>query len=456
MTALTAADPKTRLARIDAVRREADWVREPGIGKHVFLGLLMIAVFVGGAGYWATSAQIDGAVVAPATFVVEGNRKTVQHLDGGIVRSLHVSDGDFVREGDLLVELDSTESDVESDVLAGQFGEIVVRRARLLAQIAGLDAFGEASAAARLNGLVVGDVWRLPYITQRQLFDAERNARRTERDVLDQRVLSLTMQIEGLEDQRAANTRQLEITGTELTALQSLFDKGLVAAPRLNAVRIEIERLIGVDANLRTRQAEARNQIGALRLTGLSQQNLRNEALSAELSAVEAQLASIEPRFLGALERGRRIEVVAPATGKIVNMAIHTAGGVIRPGQAILDIVPVDETLILQARVSPSDVDKLTIGQETRIRLSAFADADTPEAIGRILGISADSLEDERTGEMYFEAKVALADDQPEAVKRRKLLPGMPADLFFNTGERTAMEYLVQPLTDRLARSFVE
>lgn len=456
MTAVTERSRKRERARIETIRREAALAREPGIGRFVVFGMLVIGLFVGGAGYWAASATLDGAVVAPAAFAVEGERKTVQHLDGGIVRRIHVRDGDDVKEGDVLVELDSTESDVEIHVLGGRLGDVVIRRARLVAQIAGRDIFDEAAAVARLDGMPEDAAWRTSFATQSQLFETERRARLAEREILDQRVRGLESQIAGLEEQRVANARQLEITRTELASLQTLFDKGLVAAPRLNAVRIDIERLSGADASLRTQQARAENDIGALRLTAVSQAKLRDEALSAELSVVETQLATLEPQYLGALARRRRIAVTAPASGKVVNMAIYTAGGVIRPGQDILDIVPLDEALIVKARINTADIDKLAVGQTTRVRLTAFADTDVPEAAGRIVDISADSLEDERTGEEYYEAKVALAAHQPETVAALELLPGMPADLFVNTGERTAMSYLVQPLKDRLARTFVE
>lgn len=429
---------------------------EPRVGRFVMFGLFILTFFVGGTVYWSISARLDGAVVAPATIVVEGNRKTVQHLDGGIVRALPVSDGDFVKAGQILLKFDSTEADVELDVLGSQIGELVTRKARLLAQLDGGGRFNEGHILRLAPQGLPKSHWQLTFLTQRELFNKELRARQAEDDIQTQRIASLRAEIAGLQEQRTANTRQVAIAEEELAGLESLFEKGWVAAPRLNAIRSDIERLAGQDASFRTQQARAKNEIGELKLSGLSQQKLRDEAIATELSAVEAQLANVEPRYQGALERRKRITVVAPVDGRVVNMNIHTAGGVIRPGEEILDIVPANEALIVEARINTADIEKLVVGQTTRVRLTAFDKSDVPEAAGRIYDISADSLQDDRTGDEYFVAKVKLDTEQSADVEELVLLPGMPADLFVNTGERTAISYLAQPLSDRIARTFIE
>ena len=427
-----------------------------GIKGFVALGLLVVAGFIGGSAYWATASKLDGAVVAAATFVVEGNRKTVEHLDGGIVRTIAVRNGDLVEAGQTLLELDSTDLGVDLDVIKSQLSDLMVRRARLLAQLQGADGFTPDDVAASLAVAMDPTEWNPAYITQKLLFDAERRSRVAETAVMEQRVTSLEDQVRGLQTQRESNGRQLDITLQELANLQTLLDKGLVAAARVNARRVDVERLRGVDATLATQETQARNQINELRLTAIGTNTLRDETASNELAVVEASLASVAPQYVGATERLKRIAITAPVSGRVVEMTVFTAGGVVRPGAPILDIVPVDQPLVVEARVNTADIEKLFVGQSSRVRLSAFDQGEVPEATGRIIDISADSLEDERTGQFYYVAQVKLDSEQTEQIAALDLVPGMPADLFVNTGERTALSYLAQPLSERLARTFIE
>jgi len=336
------------------------------IKGFVACGLFVLALFGGGAVYWAMTSKLDGAIVAPASFVVEGNRKTVEHLEGGIVRDILVKDGDFVEAGQTLVTLDSTDLDVDISVISSQIGELEVRRARLLAQFAGYDAFAESDVVAvATTDLQLGD-WAPAFAVQKQLFEAAKRARQTEADILAQRIDGLTQQIAGLEEQRGST-----------------------------------------------------NEISALRLTDLSAAKQRDEAITTELATVEAQLAVIAPQYRGAAERLKRIAITAPVSGQVVGLSIFTTGGVVRPG-------------------------------------TAFDLGDVPEAIGTIVDISADSFTDERTDVEYYLTRIKLDDEQSQDVSKLELLPGMPADIFVNTGEKTALAYLTQPISDRLARTFIE
>ncbi len=456
MTDLIQHRPQSSTLRLEGYNRIQDKNANSGIKGFVLMGTLTIVLSIGGFGYWAFASKLDGAVVAPASLVVEGNRKTVEHLEGGVVRSILVADGQMVKAGETLVELDSTNLDVNLDVLGSQVGDLTVRRARLLAQLSQEDKFERANVTAVLGVTMPQETWASAYATHRQLFDAERLTTASERALQEQQILGLDQQVAGLAEQRASNARQLEITRKELGNLESLFAKGLVAGARVNARRVEVERLNGVDAALRTQVAEAQNQIRELMLTGLGQQKLRDEAISTELAAVEAQLAALVPQYSGAAERLKSIRITAPVSGRVVGMTVFTKGGVVRPGAPILDIVPEGDALIVEARVNTADIEKLFVGQTTRVRLSAFDQGDVPEATGRIVDISADSLEDDRTGQPYYTARVKLDAEQPQEVAGLELLPGMPADLFVNTGERTALSYLAQPLMARLARTFIE
>ena len=453
--ALTPA-PQKSVLRLEDYNRLHAQTAGSSIKGFVLAGLLVVSCFVGGAAYWASAWKLDGAVVAPASFVVEGNRKTVEHLDGGIIRNIAVKNGDLVEAGQTLLELDSTDLGVDLDVIKSQLGDLIVRRARLVAQLNGSERFDKEDVTISQNLTLDPSEWAEAFSRQKLLFDVERRSRVAEEALMDQRVSNLEDQVQGLQAQRASNARQLDITRQELVNLEALLDKGLVAVARVNGRRVEIERLNGVDALLGTQETQAHNQINELRLTAIGTQTLRDESASAELAQVEASLATLVPQFTGATERLKRVAITAPVSGRVVEMTVFTAGGVVRPGTPILDIVPLDQPLVVEARVSTADIEKLYVGQTSRVRLSAFDQGDVPEAPGRIIDISADSLEDDRTGQFYYVARVKLDQDQTDQIAALELVPGMPADLFVNTGERTALSYLAQPLSDRLARTFIE
>ena len=424
--------------------------------RFVIFGFFVLVSFFGGSIYWASNANLNGAIVAPASFVVKGNKKTVQHLDGGIVSELLVTEGDYVEANQTLIRMDSTDNDVNLDVLGSQYTELNIRKARIIAELDGRAGFGLADIDLAANEHVKQADIQIAYLTQKKIFTAQQKSRESEEEILNQRIASLQEEINGINEQRASNARQATIAESELVTFETLFAKGLTQASRVNSVKRELERLRGLDASFMTSKARALNQIGELKLTGLGQQKLREESATTELAAIEAQISSIEPQYMGALQKQNRIEIKSPVSGKVVNMSIYTKGGVIRPGEPILDVVPLGEELIVEAKVNVSDIEKLRIGQSTRIRLSGFDQTDIPEAQGTIIDLSADSIKDERTNSDYYVARIKLDDEQTIEVSNLDFVPGMPADVFVNTGERTAISYLMQPLNERIARTFIE
>ena len=424
--------------------------------QFVFLGLFILASFFGVSIYWALNANLNGAVVAPASFVVKGNKKTIQHLDGGIVSELLVTEGAYVEANQVLIRMDSTDNDVNLDVLGSQYAELNVRKARLLAELNEKNSFRISDIDLVASNTIEDADIQNTFLTQKQLFDAQRKSRESEEEILNQRIVSLRQEIDGIKQQRESGSRQTAIAESELSTFETLFKKGLTQISRVNAVKREIERLRGQDASFITSKARAQNQIGELRLTGLSQKKLRKETATTELATIEAQIASIEPQYMGALQKQSRVEIKSPVSGKVVNMNIYTKGGVIRPGEPIMDVVPAGEELIVEAKVNVADIEKLRIGQSSRIRLTGFDQTNIPEAKGMIIDLSADSIKDDRTGEYFFVARIKLDEKQTASVNSLELVPGMPADIFVNTGERTAISYLLQPLNERIARTFIE
>ena len=386
----------------------------------------------------------------------ESNRKTVQHLEGGIVRDLLVKEGDYVTADQVLLRMDSTDSDIDVDVLGTRLAELYVRQARLLAELSGRDTFVFDSERNPVVRDLAVDERDALIAVQRELFDAQLRARKSEAEVVGQRIIRFREEIDGLEEQRAANARQLTIIEEELVAFEKLLKRGLTIASRVNGIKREKERLLGADAQFTTSQARAANQIDELKLSKIGQEKLRREAIATELAALETQISSIGPQYYGAKEKLKRVAVVAPVSGRVVDMQVYTMGGVVRAGEPILDIVPETDELVVEARVATADIEKLHVGQDTRIRLTAFDQADVPEATGRIVDLSADSLTDDRTGDRYYVARVRLDGEQSAEVRTLEFVPGMPADVFVNTGSRTAFSYFLQPLNERLARTFVQ
>ncbi|MEO1066559.1 MAG: HlyD family type I secretion periplasmic adaptor subunit [Pseudomonadota bacterium] len=438
-------------APVDSIPRA-----DRGILLYGIIGLVCLLFLFGGFAYWSITAKLDGAIVAQGSFEVESNRKTVQHLEGGIVRELLVKDGDFVHANQTLVRMDSTDSDVNIDVLGVQLSELYVRRTRLLAELAGADSFVFPVERYRIARAIDHRKLAELVLVQTKLFDAKKAARQREKAVVNQRIARFEQEISGLEQQRLAGTRLEELLLKDLKNFETLLKRQLIAESRVNGVKREIERLSGSDAGLVTAQTRAANQIEELKYNAANQKHLRFETLSGELADVDTRISSLEPQYHGVSERLKRIEVKAPVAGRVVDMKVFTQGAVIRSGEAILDIVPNADGLIVTARVDTKDIEKLRIGQETRVRLTAFDGSDIPEASGKLIDVSADVLTDDATGGEYYAARVRLDDKQTTEVASLDLIPGMPADVFFNTGARTAISYFLQPLQNRLARTFIE
>lgn len=427
-----------------------------GIVFYVLLGLVALVGLVGGAGYWSVSAKLDGAVIAAASFVVESNRKTVQHLEGGIVRDILVREGDYVTADQVLLRMDSTDSDIDVDVLGTQLAELYVRRARLLAELAGKTRFAFDPSRNQVVGALSDEDRKALIAVQTDLFDAQVRAKNGEAAIVAQRIVRFEEEIAGLEEQREANDRQLTIIGEELVSFETLLKRGLTAASRVNGIKREMERLRGADAQFTTAQARAGNQIDELKLNKIGRERERRALIATELAEIETRISAVGPQYYGAREKLKRVAIAAPVSGHIVNMQVYTEGGVIRAGEPILDIVPETDDLIVEARVATADIEKLSVGQDTRVRLTAFDESEAPEATGAIVDLSADSLTDERNGEDYFVARIRLDEEQPDTVSALEIVPGMPADVLVNTGSRTALSYFLQPLNDRLARTFVQ
>jgi HlyD family secretion protein len=426
-----------------------------GAPFFIGLGLGVIALVFGGTALWSIFAPIDGAVVAPGQVVVESNRKTVQHLEGGTIRQILVREGETVGAGAVLARLDDTVQTANVALVDGQLTELYARRARLEAERDGRDGIAQARGAA---DIVAGDLFADRLAGQRKLFAARRATRVTQISLLEERIVQQSKRIDGLDAQiRSLHGQQLLIED-ELAGVRKLHARGYVPATRLRALEREAWRLRGERGARIAGVAEATSIIAEARLEVERLEESGREEAIAELRDVEASIAELEEQRVTALDALRRTEIVAPQGGRVLNLAIHTVGGVIAPGASLMEIVPDGDRLQVVARVAPRDVDNVRPGQETLVRFSAFGSRLTPEAAGVVRDVSADRLADQTTGAPFYLVLVDIPEGAAleDLLGGRPLLPGMPVEAFIRTGSNPAISYLLKPLTDAIARSMRE
>ncbi|WP_414628561.1 HlyD family type I secretion periplasmic adaptor subunit [Stutzerimonas balearica] len=415
------------------------------------IGFAIVFVTFGIFGTWATFAPLESAALAPGVVTVQSYRKTVQHLEGGIVKELLAHDGDMVAAGDPLIVLDDTQLRAEYGMTRSQLVASQAMEARLVAERDGLGTidFGRMLEADTRRAQEARE-------SENRIFNARRGSRLGEISVLQKRIGQLSEQISGLQSM-ISTKRKLETSYSgEIGELRELLSEGYVDKQRL----LEQERKLGM---LRAEIADHQSDIIRTKLQ-ISETELQIVQLNKDFSSeVVGQLAEVQTRVfdlqerISALEdRISRVVIRAPEDGMILGMKIHTVGGVVGPGTPLLDIVPSVSDLIVEAQVSPIDIDRVSVGKKADIRFSAFKNATTPEIEGKVVQLSADRLMNEQTGMPYYLARVALTEEGIQALGALKLQPGMPAEVLINTGSRTMLQYLMQPATDAFARSMIE
>lgn len=420
---------------------------------YILAGLVIVVVMFGGLVAWASVASLSGAVVAPGVMTVYSKRRTVQHYDGGIVAELLVRDGDYVEREQLLIRLDATQTRANLAVIDGQLNVLRIRAARLRSERDGLEKIAiERALSGRAEDPNTAEILD----GETQLFAARRDSLRGEEDILTERTEQLREQIGGLEAQLESKAQQIKLLAEEIADLSALYKKGHASKPRLLALQRTAEQLRGEQGEHVADIARARSSIGEAYLQIIQVRKDFQQAVVSELHQVQAEIFDLEERRVAAADALRRIDIRAPKAGTVVGMEMHTVGGVIRPGQAILDIVPKGDELVVETMVAPQDIDKIAEGLTAVIRLSAFNMRTTPELDGTVFTASADRLIDDASGQPYFLVSVRIATNELAKLEDLEVLPGMPAEVFINTGERTALSFLIKPLTDSLARAFNE
>ena len=425
-----------------------------GDDRHLrLIGYGIVLAIFGGLGGWSALAPIDSAAIAAGTVTVQNYRKTVQHLEGGIVRSLNVQEGQQVQAGDVLVELEGTQFQAEMDVLRVQRLALESEEARLMAERDNRAAVTYPTVA----GLADTDA-RVLEIRQGQdtLFGARRKAHTGEVSVLEQSVKQLRAQIDGLLSVIRSKGELLESYASEINDLRNLLIDGLTDRQRLREIERSSVQLQGDVAELNASVAQAQAKISEADLRILQIEREFQTDVAGALGEAQARLADIRERAASATDRVERTLIRAPVSGRVLQLNAHTVGGVIAPGQRILDVVPQLQTLIVEARVSPLDIDRVETGSPARLRFSGFKRSLVSEVLGTVATISADRLYDEASGQSYYLAQITLDVGEEDRLRGVELKPGMPVEAMINTGSRTLLGYLWEPVTDSMARAFRE
>jgi len=420
----------------------------------IYVGVVVIFMTFGVFGVWAALANLTSAALAPGVIAVDSSWRTIQHLEGGLVAEILVREGDFVKEGDVLLRLDPTRSDASLSILDSQLVLAKATEARLIAERdgAGLIDFPD-ELIDRMEDQEVATV----VAGQDLLFRARRDSMLGQISILNERKEQLKQQIEGLAVQQDARAGQTALIEKELEGLQQLFEEGYASQQRILALQRDAERLRGERGENLASIASARSQIGETELQILQlDKNFREEVVN-ELRSVQSQVFDLQERRTAAADERRRIDIIAPVSGQVLGLSAFTVGGVIKSGEDILNIVPENDQLVIQARVTPDDRERVSVGQSAQVRLSGLSRRSTPVLLGEVVTISGDRLTDRQSGEAYYEARVIIPEEQLGLLEdTAELVPGMPAEVMIETGERSALGYILSPLTDSLDRAFKE
>ncbi len=424
---------------------------EDRMQSRINAGCWVIALVFGGMGVWSVTFTLDGAVVTTGVVQVEAARKKVQHLEGGIVKEVRVRDGDAVAEGDVLIRLDDTSSGANLRLLQGQSAELAVRRYRLLAERDGAAEFNLPEVAAVRADRTLSDI----VAGQRAFFEARRTSRVLEVDLLRQQQAQLKSQIEGFRKQEESKVKQISFFDDELEGLRTLFKQGLTPKSRLLALEREAERGRGEMAALAAGISGAETKLQEIELAILKINQAFREKVAEELRTVEAELNTFSEKLVSVEDQTQRAEIRAPRRGRVLNLAVHNAGSVIKAGETIMEIVPEGDTLVIGARIAPQDIDKVAARAPAIVRLSAFNQRTTPELSGEVQRVSADLVAD-AGGQASYQAIIEIPPGEAERLQGLVLVPGMPAEVFIRTGARTPLGYLLKPLTDTFSRALRE
>ena len=421
--------------------------------RHLLAAGAVVVLLAGGLGAWAGLAKISSAVVANGVVVVESNVKRVQHREGGIVREIRARNGDLVAAGDLLLRLDDTVTRASLAIVSTQLDGLHAQAARLVAE---RDDVAEISFPEALMRRADEPAIRAAISGQQALLRARRASLKGRKEQLREQIGQFEKQVEGLEVQQVSKEREIELNARELGDLETLFAKALIPASRIYALRRDRARLVGERGGFIAQIAQTKEAISERRIQILQiEEDIRAEVLQ-QLQDTRSQIAQLTERENAARDELRRVDIRAPRSGYVHQLAVHTVGGIIGPGETAMLIVPREDLLIIQARIEPMDIDRLSRDQPVVVRFPNFNLQTTPELEARVLSVSADLEIDRATGLSYYTARLALSDGEKEKLGGNVIVPGMPVEAFIVAGDRTVLSYLLKPLADQIRHAFRE
>jgi HlyD family secretion protein len=422
-----------------------------GIGPRVLTGSVLALLLVGGVGGWAATASLSGAVIAQGSVAVDQNLKSVQHRDGGIVSRIAVREGDLVRAGQVLLWLDDAQTKAELSIVESQLSELAARKARLLAERDGLASveFPPSLDPDRpeIRLLVNGET---------RLFDGNRAHLASQKQQLELGIEQIGAEIAGLKSQRASKSEEIALVEEEHLKLKSLAEKQIIERSRLYASGRDKARLEGERGEVDAAIARARTRMSEIRLQIIAIDETARTEAQRELTEVETRISELEDRQMAISDRLARTEIRAPIAGTVNELNIHTIGGVITPAEVLVTIVPEDARLNVEVKLDPASIDQVSAGQTARLRLTALNQRTTPELDGFVSHVSPATTHDPATGRPYYIGDIEIAPGELAKIAGSRLIPGMPVEVYVTTKERTALSYLVKPLSDQFSKAFRE
>ncbi len=435
-----------------AQRRKADH-NLTSVWRYVLLGILTIFGLIGGVGGWAATTDLSGAVQATGTVVVAGSVKKIQHPSGGVVGQIFVTNGDRVKAGDVLVRLDETVTRASLQLITKQADELQGRRARLIAERDESDAIAfsqELSSRASepdVAQMISGET---------TLFQSRRRTRAEQKAQLAERIAGLEEEIAGNTIQAEAKAREIVLIARELDGLRPLEAQGLVTTSKMMSLKREAARLEGEKAQLQAAAGTSRGKVAEIEIQRLTVDSEAKSDVVKDLREAEGKLVELTERRTAAADQLSRVDIKSPVNGLVHQISVFTVGGVITTTEPLMLIVPEGDTLVIDAKIAPSDIDQARSHHEATIRFPAFNQRTTPSVSGRVTTVAADLTTDPKTGLSYYVARVEISDDGMSKLSELKLVPGMPAEVQITTSARTALSYLVKPLSDQFAKAFKE
>jgi HlyD family type I secretion membrane fusion protein len=421
------------------------------LGGRIFAGVAFGFLLVAGAGGWAATAQLTGAVIASGSVKVDQNLKAVQHRDGGIISEIAVKEGDFVNKDQVLLRLDDAQTRAELSIVRAQLAEAAIKKARLVAERDGLDKlqFTEelVITTQHLQALLMGET---------RLLEGNLKNRKSQKEQLELGIDQLGEEIKGLDAQRASKVQEISLVDTEHKKMKNLADKRLIEGSRVYTTDRDMARMSGEKGEVDAQIARAKARISEIQLQIIAIDEAARTEAQRELSVVQPKIAELSERQIAIEDRLARTDIRAPIAGTINVLSVNTIGGVITPAETLVTIVPQDAALKIEAKLAPTDIDQVHIGQTAKLRFSAFNQRTTPELVGQVVYVSPATSMDEATKQPFYLAEIGVTADELERLNGQALMPGMPVEVFMSTEPRTALSYLSKPFTDQFSRAFRE